>query len=59
MAKYLKFTEKSYPEVVEAVNRLAEAEERTPHDAAKRLILRFVPLRIEELKNNKTITQSA
>lgn len=45
--KNLKFTDQTYPEVVDIVNLLAEAVNRKPHDAAKQLIVEAATARIE------------
>jgi len=44
------FRDTQYPEVVRLANDLAELEERNSHDAISRLILRFAPVRIAEIK---------
>ena len=55
----LKFQKSKYPEVLSVVNRLAELEQRKPHDAAKRLILKFGKIKIAELSNNQSLSQPA
>ena len=37
--KNLNFEQKNYPEVLSIVNRLANLEQRRPHDIAKRILL--------------------
>jgi len=52
--KNLKFTDQSYPDIVNAINDLAIADQRSPHDAACRLIRKYAPIELELLKQRST-----
>lgn len=55
----LKFQKSKYPKVLHIVNRLAELEQRRPHDTAKRLILEFGEIKIAEILSKKSLSQPA
>ncbi|RKY06895.1 MAG: hypothetical protein DRP56_06645 [Planctomycetota bacterium] len=50
--KSVKFSEQAYPDVIEAVNCLAQLEDRKPHDTAKRVLLDGCKQRIREVESN-------
>jgi len=48
--KNLSFRTVTYPDVLEVANKLAVLENRRTLDAVRQLILRFGPIRIQELE---------
>ena len=48
--RYLTFNEQNAPEVLKTTNRLAELEDRKPHDSIKLLILEAGRAKIAELE---------
>ncbi len=56
--KQLTFNRDAYPDVLEVIDRLAELEERTPHDSAKRLILEAGNTKIKELEADSITTET-
>ena len=48
--KNISFRTATYPDVLALANKLAILEKRKPLDAIRQLILRFGPIRIQELE---------
>jgi len=55
--KQISLHETAYPKVIEVINKLAQLEDRKPHDTARRLIIEAGEQRIKELTAPSEMTQ--
>jgi len=57
--KQLTFNESTYPDVIDVVTKLADLEQRKPHDSARRLIIEAGNQRIKELSAPSEMNSSS